>query len=275
MRRNFRPREAGRDNFVLCISHSCDIFNVDKFLLNEVEIRIKCVRSKDSFCLLGSDNGQFKVKIRDATLLVRKVKINPGILMLHAKELMKTPARYPITRVETKVLTIPANVTTHSMDNVFLGIQPRRLVLGFVLNKSFNGCAKLNPFKFDHFNINFLSIYIDGEQIPSRPLEPDFSNGLYIQAYNTLFSGTGIHYQDEGNNISRSEYASGNTLFAFDLTSDMSGNVSSHWNMIRQGNLRIEVQFAGNLANPINCIAYAEFDSLIQIDSDRRVTCNF
>jgi hypothetical protein len=49
-------------------------------------------------------------------------------------------------------------------------------------------------------------------------------------------------YQDEGNTISREDYAKGNTLFGFYLTPDMS-QVEA-FQLIKQGNLRVEIHFA-------------------------------
>jgi len=68
--------------------------------------------------------------------------------------------------------------------------------------------------------INFFLLYADGMQIPSRPLQPNFSRDepLYVEAYHTLFSGNGIHFLTEGNSISKDDYSRGFSLFAFDLT---------------------------------------------------------
>ena len=58
----------------------CDVFNQDKFLINGVEVRIRLVRSKDAFCLM-EDNSTSKIRILDASLLLRRTKISSGVLL--------------------------------------------------------------------------------------------------------------------------------------------------------------------------------------------------
>jgi hypothetical protein len=63
---------------------------------------------------------------------------------------------------------------------------------------------------------------------------------------------------------SKEFYAKGNTLFGFDLTPDMSE--IGAFQLIKQGNLRVEIHFAEALTATINVIMYAEFDNVIKIE---------
>lgn len=251
-----------------------DVFNQEKFLLNGVELRLRLVKSRDAFCLMEA-NDLHKTDIMDVTLLVRRVKISPGILLAHAQTLAKSTAKYPMTRVEVKSMTIHAGVQAETLDNVFLGQLPKRIIIGFVDNKAYNGDKKYNPFNFANFGLNYLSLYVEGTQYPSKPLQPNFTKKLYADSYNTLFTGTGIHFLNEGNTISREDYHSGYCLTAFDLTPDLSASDNAHWNLIKHGSVRIETRFAEALTTTINCIVYAEFDNVIEIDAMRQVITDF
>ncbi|XP_074098900.1 uncharacterized protein F54H12.2-like [Cotesia typhae] len=254
----------------------CDVFNQERFLINGVEMRLRLTCARDTFCLMDDTVNGCVYNISDASLLVRRAKISPGTLLAHACMLAKTTAKYPLTRVEVKAVSMAAGVHGETMDNILHGQIPRRLIIGFVDNKAFNGDASMNPFNFQNFGINYLSLYVDGRQIPSKPLQPDFGNRMnYIDAYHTLFSGTGIHFLNEGNSIDRFDYPNGYCLYAFDLTPDLSANSNTHWNLIKHGTVRIEVRFDKALATTTNCIVYAEYESVLEIDASRQVTIDF
>jgi len=75
--------------------------------------------------------------------------------------------------------------------------------------------------------------------------------------------------------INRNSYRKGYTLFAFDLTPDLSAHSSGHWNLIKSGSLRIEVRFSEALTHVVNCLVYAEYDNIIEIDSSRQVIMDY
>ena len=122
---------------------------------------MRLVRSRDSFCPMDS-TGCYSVHIDEANLLVRRGKISAGVLLAIAQSLSKTTAKYPLTRVEIKAVTMHTGIHGETLDNIILSQLPKRIIIGFVNNKAFNGDRALNPFNFEHFNINFLCLYVDG-----------------------------------------------------------------------------------------------------------------
>ncbi len=190
-----------------------DICNTDRLLLNNVTLRIKLTRSRDAFALM-STKGTEKIKLLDFKLFIRRVNVSPSVLLAHAQALEKSPAKYPVNRVDIKTVTITQGLHSKTVDNLFMNQLPQRVIIGFVDNRAYNGDYTRNPFNFQHFNLNYLQLNVDGQPVPSQPLTPDFSKDLYMECYNTLFTGTGIHWKDEGNGISWQDYAKGNTLYS-------------------------------------------------------------
>lgn len=100
-----------------------DIFNQNKLLLSNVPMVIKFYESKPEFALMTTptDVSKYTFKITEALLLVRKVKVANAIAIAHEAALLRTPARYFITRVEVKSFSIPKDLMSHSVPNLFLG----------------------------------------------------------------------------------------------------------------------------------------------------------
>lgn len=251
-----------------------DIFYQQKYLLNDVTMRIRLVRNRNNFTLMSSTpNENYKISITDCKIFVRKVKLLPSVFVAQARALEGATAKYPVRRVICKTFTVPTGNLDCSHENIFSGQLPTRLVLGCVDNDAFNGSYEKNPFNFKHFNLTQLKVYMDGQQHYVRPLELNFDARQYITGYMSLFSGTGMHYSDEGNGINRDEYGQGYTLYAFDLTPDLAE--ADHFNLIKEGNIRVDMKFSAPLANTINVIVYAEFENVIEIDRSRNVLFDY
>jgi len=249
-----------------------DIFFQERYMLNEVNTKIKLIRNKDVFCLMG-DVGH-TVKIVSAVLLVRKVKLSPSIFLAHAKALERSNAKYPIRRVVCKTFTVPTGFLDASHEKLFSGQLPTRIVVGLVRNDAFNGALARNPFNFQHFSLNEIAVYVDGQQQQCvRPLHPNFASGQYISSYLGLFSGTGKLNKDDGNNIERTDFAKGYALYAFDLSPDLAED--DHFNLTRQGSVRLVLKFSTALAATVTVVAYAEFENVVEIDRNRNVVYDF
>ena len=176
-----------------------DLFFKDIFLLNGVSVKIRLVRSKDAFSLIaGGQNPDYKEQIVDAVLFARRAVLSPTVHMAHIKALEKGRAKYPIRPVDWKVYSIPQGAMSHTHDNLFLGTLPKRLILWFIDNNAYSK----NPFNAKNNAINFLAVYVDGRQVPAKPLQPNFETGSNIRSYVNLFSATGKQSQDKGNGLS-------------------------------------------------------------------------
>ncbi|XP_034256972.1 uncharacterized protein F54H12.2-like [Thrips palmi] len=114
-----------------------DFFNQDRFLLNNVELRIKLTRSRDAFVLMSTNRNE-KVVIFGRNTFI--------------------------------------GVQDKSISNLHLGQIPKRIIIGFVSNPAFNGSYQYNPFNFQHYDLNYLSLYVDSEQIPAQPITPDYEH---------------------------------------------------------------------------------------------------
>ena len=94
-----------------------DIFFQERYMLNEIGVKIKLVRSKDAFCLMSAL--ACKAQIVHASLFVRKVKLMPSVFLAHAKTLERGTAKYPIRRVVCKSFTVPQNYLDVSHEKLF------------------------------------------------------------------------------------------------------------------------------------------------------------
>ena len=260
-----------------------DLFNQDRLLPNDLDMRIKLIRNKNEFCLIKDETvrdgsrahlDDFQINIKKISLFVRKVKLNPSVMLAQIKSLSLSTFKYPMLRTEIRTQCIGNGMRDIHLDNLFLGPLPVFIMFGLVDSDAFAGTMTSNPFYFHNKNISHVSIQIDSQQYPVVPLQPDFKNNMFIMCYHHFLTSIGKYYDTDGLDISLENYANGCTLFPFDLTSDQNIDVS-HFNLAKNGSLRINLKFNESLDKNMILVVYALFQSIIEIDKNKSVITDY
>lgn len=250
-----------------------DLASQPKLLINGVNVRIKLEKNKDVFSLMSATDS-YKIVIQSASLYVRKISVAPSIMIAHEKALEKSVIKLPIRRIEVKTFSLSSGLQSSTISNAFIGQLPTRMILALVSNQSYNGNIKKNPFKFGHYDLNYLAVLNNGVMTPAKPFQPNYEDNFYTRCYLSLFTDLNRYHNAQNINISYSEYKNGYTLYAVDLTPDLAAN-ETHASIRKTGNLAIDIKFASALEETVTLIIYSEFRNLIEIDKARSVFSDY
>ena len=103
-----------------------DLFSMSRYLINQVDMKIKMYRSATNFCLLTGDSNDYRLNIEDIYILVKKIRVNPAVIYGHSKILEQQNALYPFTRTECRSQSIATGSTSFNWENMFQGGNRKR-----------------------------------------------------------------------------------------------------------------------------------------------------
>eukprot|EP00920_Eleutheroschizon_duboscqi_P039558 GHVT01095083.1.p1 GENE.GHVT01095083.1~~GHVT01095083.1.p1 ORF type:complete len:265 (+),score=8.19 GHVT01095083.1:95-889(+) len=232
-----------------------DFFNSDKLVINGVPMDLKLYPSSSEFVLLSKKN-DYELKLLECSFRVCHVQVNPDIVLAHS-EIMNdgTVAEYPFAHSDMKTNTIAPGLSTFSMDNMWLDRVPRNVMIAFVDSDRYNGKIEKNPFLFDNNSIQQIALYVNGTPVPNRPIEANFEERIYTDAY--------LRLDEKKQNISKYEFAYGYTLFNMKIrANDTIG---------AKGYTRMEIKFGRPLTSAVVMLMYATFDKKLTISKVRGV----
>jgi len=271
----FQARRVLIQNSRLCSMMgrlTVDIFGQSKLIPNNVPLRVVFTRSRPNFCLMATAIGAYSISICKAELHVKRIKINPSILIAHNKLLAEDhTAKFPINRVEVKTFTVQAGGLTFEQ-RIISGQEPIRIILGLIANNAINDITR-NPYNFLHYNLNYLSLTRNGVPVTTRPLQPNFATRDTVETYLNLFRYGGC--SEEGFGFDLHDFnAGGYVLYCFDLTVDQSA-ASHQWSLRRHSVIEVFLRFNQAIITPLSLVVFAEFQNLIELDNDRKVSLDF
>ena len=252
-----------------------ELFRQHKYILPACNLRVKLLRSDPKFRLLKTsdqDTNEYGIDIIKCDLLLRKVKVNPAVAANHNALLTKgKQIKYLINKVETQFFSITPGRQSERINLIFNRQKPiKRLLLALVEHTAKNGSYLHSPFSFKHFQLSSIGLTVNGCSVPNKPIRVDYTTGEYVQAYMYFQTNIGKAFSLEGNCITRTQYANGFAVYAFDFTGDLSEGSDVH--LIKNSTTVLKLAFKEPLANTVSLFMYAEENDLIQIDNSRIVT---
>jgi hypothetical protein len=251
-----------------------DILNINKYMLNGIDIKITLTRNSDALVTLSEDTLKAEVEILESILYIRKIDVSPSILVAHAKILEGAVAKYPYKRVEMVNYTLSSGIFSKSIDNLCHNRIPDRIIFGLTTNSSFSGNVTESPFNFEHFDCNNVALSVNGGLIGGSPFKPNYAESKHIRPFLFSFFGNSLYLSDDGWCVGRQDYPSGFCLYSYDTSVDM-GASESYMGVQRQGSLRLDLGFAKALTSVVNLIVLFEVSDVLEIDRNRNVLIQY
>ena len=246
----------------------------DRMLLPYTDMVISLTLHGSDFVIQNLvDAAVARLSVTSAKLYVRRVKANPQLALEIEEQLAKQNAVYPIERLVVHTNSVAAGVRDVSLNNIFPEQKPKLIVVGMVNSAAYNGAARQNPFNFEPFGADSISLYKDGVSLCGQPFTPQFAVNHYAREYAMLYKSLGKMNRDMDIDLSYSDYRSGYCFFAWNLMPDM--ELSGHSMPRERGNLTLQIKFSGALAAGISIIVFGWFDNTVQITRGRQAILDY
>ena len=249
-----------------------DFLGTDKYILPGVEMRLNLTRASNDFVSLAQSGATntYAIKIKRASVHVRKLELRNATYLSIEKALLSRAACYSYTEVIEKSFAIGSGLTEFRQEAVFGKLPIVRLVVAVSTEVAFTGKSTENPFHYQKFNLNTITVQREGQAVGGTPLRVQTSD---VRAYyNTLQALDIDHF---GNGIPYDEFKD-HYVHVFRLDADASTPTVDK--IIKPeltgGELSVTLNFGTPLKKPLRVFMYGEKISNIYISSNREVLKN-
>ncbi|CAC5365504.1 unnamed protein product [Mytilus coruscus] len=181
-----------------------DLFQVRRYILNQVGVGIRFHRSNANFSLLSNEAKKYKIDIQEMTLKVCKIQVNPAVITAHNALLNSTNAKYPYTKNRNRL---------HDVSKRNLELFVESCVSGQLPKQAHNRFCQQSECE-----------WYTGEWGPLQLSYNNTTGYTVVEVLSNLLMTARKWLNDEGIEISRDDIPGGCALYAFDTTPDFDGN---------------------------------------------------
>jgi hypothetical protein len=272
-----KTRKAWGPNVQGVLKLRVPLFVMKSYLMSflNLDIIMNRVQSQD-FLFIKTAPDTFQLKIKKITLNLRKAKLVPSYIESIEHMLAKDGEFLPYSFREPRVFTktYSGYGTELVEDNLFHGVVPDKIWIGFVDNSAFQGHRSKNPFNFENKGISEIAIYVNGLPHTVNPISMNFTTGdihrIYYHTLEALHTANPVLVNSIP--ITKNEFKEGYTLFCFDMSADQYGGKTQYNLYNAPANVQLRIKFSQSRNNDIiTLIIYYEIGSRMLVDKTRRV----
>ena len=240
------------------------IFNQDKLLPTNLEIRVSLTKNPSEFILLSAANDTSKVKLDKVSLRCTFQKPAQVVLSLIEERLAKENAIYHADRKIMSLHPITVGATEVVFDNLFSGGRlPYYALIGVQDRAALGADRTKNPFTLRP--MKSVQLFVNGREHFPAPVEQTVHDRGMM--YNAFLEQSG--FMNQGDTLLQ-HYWDAYPAMAFDLTPDASQNQHS-LNLVKSGTARLVIGFEA-AADPNQVLmVLAWYEQIMEVSSDRQV----
>jgi hypothetical protein len=258
-----------------------EFFNQKKPLV-PCDISLKMSKNDPTFYIMGANDKEYVIQVTFAVLILKTIILEEDFdNKLSSLIIEKGKAIYPMLRTEINDFLLTKGVRSINIPMAKLGKQPIRIYLAFITNEALNGAYEKNPFNFNPNFIATLSFTLKNKTFPTIPLAFSWykdstgeynGEGVFLRAFNELQRTTGVLGLNNGYGINRKTYPKGYFVIGQKLTEAFSDTLMSPHN---EGTLSINLTFAENTKEILNCLIMLEYQNIITISTNGEVETDY
>ena len=224
-----------------------------KYITPGVSVKLKFILEDPSFFLLTKTSGlEHIVEYQDFYITYDRILVKESEHESIERQLLTTPAIYPITRTEILRKGYATGLTSLDWDNCYHGYLPEQVLICMNTQEAADGKTNKNPFNFKKFGMKNISLIVNSHRNPSIPVEFIIpGEGYDLRNYRHFCDSTGIDLSNASSLIGCDEYQEdGYIIVPFDLTTDRCALVHAHQKI--EGNISLDIKLRAGTTEAIN-----------------------
>ena len=253
-----------------------DFTHQNRAILGGSRIRLSVsLNTKPKFFMKFPSGCSVEFELQEAVFCAHRMKVAPKIVSAHHKALSAKSAKYPLTRSKIYHQAITTGNQLVDLNKVLTGKTPRRLFLALTTTKAFVGNQSHGPFRFQPHDLSYIVCFKDGDMIPRNGYYMDYENGNYINAYVGFIQALNQNATDSYANIDVTDFGHDKCIYGFNLCPDLSNGSAAgflgHVSDLGESNIRFELRFNNPTTENLTVVIFAEYDTVLEINSDRQL----